>query len=201
MALKKTATADPIKDRLLSLVLASFVTTGRWPLFHEIQKALGIQVVLRPLIDKLGPNVIRAQSGLNGEVSLALPILARAPEMADDMQRFAATLRYLARHLADDGATPLTSDRIAAHTGAEGVQLARLGELVFQTSRVWSSASGPQNGAFSVTPSEDAYYFGEVKTFDDYVAVIDRLEAERVVSASQLAFATGSRKRPPSAIV
>lgn len=158
--------------RLITDTYAYFRDHGHWPLVRALQTEYGPRLSVRAIAAEAGRDSIICQQGPDGRCTLTLQGLARMPAAADDLERLAAAVSFIAMQFEQYGAVPVTHAAIGQTLGVNGTDLARLGALLLQATGLWSSATwSPDNSEFAVTPTEEAYFFRDIKSFKDFEAV------------------------------
>lgn len=166
-------------DRLLADSYSYLREHGQWPLVRTIQADYGPRINVRALAAEAGREFIICQEGADGRCLIMLAALARMPEAQDDLERLAAAVAYLGKCFEAEGSAPVSISQIAKALGLQSNESKRLPALLFLTSRLWSAASGQFDSPdFTVTPTEQAFFFRDCTSFADFETARVALERE-----------------------
>jgi serine/threonine protein kinase len=166
--------------RLLERTYGYFHHHGHWPFVRALQTEYGPGVSVRAMAAEAGRDRIFCQEGADGRCMLTLQGLATIPAAAADLERLAAAVSFIATQFEQHGAVPVDRATIGETLGVRGVELARLGGLLSLTSGISSGGTwSPDNSTFSVTPTEEAFFFRDVKSFKDVETARAQVDRDR----------------------
>lgn len=164
--------------QLIADVYAHFREHGYWPLVRVLQGAYGPRISVRALAAEVGRDTMLCHEGADGGCALTLQGLRALPQAVADLDRLAAAVAFLARQYEATGPAPVDHEAIGHALGLTGVDLARVGALLSSSGRFWAGGSwSPDNTKFSITPAEEAFFFRDVTSYDDFEEA--RAEVER----------------------
>jgi len=189
--------------RLVADTYSYFREHGHWPLVRTLQADYGPRFNVRALAAEAGRDTIICQAGADGRCQLTLQALRSIPGAADDLERLARAVAFIGSQYAKGGSASVDHAAIGASLGIEGVELQRLGALLYLTSRLWSGGTfATDYSTFAVSPSEEALFFRDVKTFAEVEETTARIERDDRRIAGMLSTeyqrARGAPAAPPA---
>lgn len=168
------------QHRLIHIVAGTWVDTGRWPVARRLQRDLfrrgidlDVEAAARGLDSRLGV----LEQGGEGRVLLRVAGLALHPEASPYLNDFLVLVQALYRkYVEDDSDEPsLSSDELAADAGFDDEKLRRAHDLLEREYVLAAGGSAFADGRWVARVSDRIRDLRDVRTVDDYQAVIDRL--------------------------
>jgi len=171
---------QPDGGKLLQDVYGHFRDSGRWPTVREIQLRYGTLANVRVLAAEVGPEYIRCEHSDDPECHLTLEGCAQSPIAAADLDLFARCVGLVGQHYATNGKAPITSAQLQSDLGIQSSDMRRVAALLYLGTGVWGNGSWPGDGSFTLHPSQDALFYRDVVTFDDYRSAQKRIDADHL---------------------
>jgi len=171
-------------DHFLSIVYDRFHAGSAWPRVRHLQLLMR-PLNVRLLAAQIGTDAVVCEEMADGVCFLRLEGLARCPRAESDIKTFVAAVRFVAKHAVEQGLTPVTSQAFAENLNLSHKALRRLGAILRYNSLPSSGGSwSPDGSSFSVNPNEEAIFFEEVTTLQEFFEISKRLANDAVATAS-----------------
>lgn len=167
------------EQELLQLIYDEFHRTGAWPSVKELVVRHRKHPNLRRLIAGIGSSKIVCEDSQDGVCFLRIEALTACKGSEEDIANFLSALRLAAKRYIEQREVQITSEQIAGELALDKLSLRRLGQLLYRTGGFWGSAGQSNDGLrFTFTPREEAMFFEDVHSLEDYFAVVKRLTAD-----------------------
>lgn len=168
------------KSDLIDAVFAQFAKASEWPHVRDLQRHFGPRVNVRLVAAELGPRIMVCEEGPEGVCRLTLDALSSIPGAATDLDTLAAALRFACESYLKNGPEPITHLTLRDALRLSDSAQRRLGFLLRSTYGPWVGlSSSPDGMQYSITPNDDAAFFGEIQNYSDLKKTQNRLDEER----------------------
>lgn len=173
---RKTRKLNAKQEALLRKIHELFVQTGKWPMYRQVERALGFSMA--PVVKDLRPELVSFYTpiGPSTACSLTLRGLATQPGAQNDLIHAFAAIRFIAGRASTEGlAARVSTDELQHDLGLTTAELTRVTEILSNPLDLHnaigdrSSVSGESRVEFGVT--EHSPDFLHVDSVDSFEAV------------------------------
>ena len=175
----------PSQLQFLQHIYDRFRDMGRWPLVKALQVQFRREKSPQRMAQEIGrSHVICEQSGKDSVCYLTLRGVAACEGSDQDIDGFLAAIRSAARSFVEtQERVSMTVAWLEAELGIDELSAERIFDLIWRDSGLMASGTTPHDGPRDLTLHDYVMYYEEVRTFDDFLATIERLKQDAMDTA------------------